>query len=105
MTKVQFGCGPNQLDGWTNLQENEGDITRPLNFADNSVDYILVEHVVEHVTHKQAWRFFEEAYRILKKGGVLRVIVPSVDKIWIYSDEDYRAFISESAPQWFSSMG
>lgn len=103
--KIQFASGGNHLDGWLNLEESNGDMTKPLPFKNDSVAFAFVEHGTEHITHKQAWRFFEEVYRILKKGGVFRVIVPSVDKIWKYSDDSYRAFISEAATQWFAAAG
>ncbi len=100
MTKIQFGSGPNQLEGWINLQENTGDITKPLKFENDSVDYILCEHVLEHVTHQHAWIFLRECHRILKPGGVVRIIVPSIDKIWTRATDDYKTFIHQHLEQW-----
>lgn len=54
------------------------DITKPLPFEDGSVEFILAEHLIEHVTAPEALRFFQEAYRILEVGGVLRVCCPCV---------------------------
>lgn len=61
MKNIQFGSSSNLLDGWINLQEHDGDITKPLAFEDNSIDYVLIEHVVEHVTQKQAYLFFRKS--------------------------------------------
>lgn len=105
MIKVQFGSGENKLEGWQNLQERDADITKRLNFEDNSVDYILAEHVVEHVTPKQAWNFFEECYRILKPDGVVRILVPDVSKILHLADDDYRNFVKEGAKLWYPHAG
>lgn len=103
--KVQFGSGPNQLDGWLNLQEHDGDITKPLNFADDSVDFIFTEHCVEHVTPLQGFCFFKECHRILKPNGVVRVIVPDVKSIWENADSDYINFVGEAMPQWWRAAG
>lgn len=78
--KVQFGSGGNILDGWVN-HDAEVDITKPLPYADNSVDFILAEHCAEHISGPDVLRFFDECRRILKSGGVLRVCVPSLFRV------------------------
>lgn len=111
MTKLQFGCGPNHLDGWTNLEWHQQDITKRLNFADNSVDYILAEHLLEHVTHGEALRFLRECRRILKPfdkdthSGVVRIIVPSVSKIWQLADDHYFSLLQSQALIWWNAAG
>ncbi len=103
--KIQFGSSGNIMDGWLNLQEHDGDITKPLPFKNDSVDFILIEHVLEHVTPLQGFRFLKEARRILKVCGVIRVIVPDVHKIWVRCDTDYLNFIDESMDQWWQAAG
>jgi predicted SAM-dependent methyltransferase len=105
MTKIQFGSGPNKLNGWINLQENDGDITKPLRFGPDSVDFIFLEHVLEHCTPLQGFRFLKEARRVLKVGGVIRVIVPDVVKIWQLADDDYFDFIDKSMDAWWKTAG
>lgn len=92
MKMLNFGCGGNRLSGWDNF-DLEVDISKPLAFADNYADRILAEHVVEHITHQQAWNFFEECKRILKPGGVLRVAVPDVERIWRRITPEYCAAV------------
>jgi predicted SAM-dependent methyltransferase len=92
MRKVQFGCGGNRLSGWENY-DYEVDISKPLPFENDSVDAILAEHVLEHITIHQAWNFIEECYRILKKGGLIRIAVPSVSRIFELADQEYFDFI------------
>lgn len=74
--KVQFGCGSNILEGWEN-HDGEVDITKELPYKENSVDFILIEHCLEHVNCACGMHFLMEARRILKPGGVLRVCVPA----------------------------
>lgn len=92
MRKIQFGCGGNRLHGWENY-DHEVDISKTLPFQNNSVDAILAEHVLEHISIQQAWNFMEECYRILKPEGLLRLAVPCVSKIFKESDEEYYQFI------------
>lgn len=94
MRKVQFGCGGNHLEGWENY-DWEVDITKSLPFADDSIDCILAEHVVEHVSIHDAWNFFEECYRILRKGGIIKIAVPCASQIFRLADQEYFDFVAK----------
>lgn len=90
--KINVGCGDNRPAGWDNY-DSELDISLPLPFRDGSVDFILAEHVVEHVTTQQAWKFFEECKRVLVPGGVLRVAIPDIERIWCNFCPEYGAAV------------
>lgn len=77
---VQFGCGSNRLPDFENW-DSEVDITKNLPYGDNTVDFILIEHCLEHVSGPDALHFCEEAYRILKPGGALRVCMPVLERL------------------------
>ena len=49
-----------------------------LPFNNNSIDNIYTSHFVEHLYRSHAQLFFEEAFRTLKKGGILRISVPDL---------------------------
>ena len=89
MKKLHLGCGPNNLEDWENLDLPEIDITRPLPYADDSVDFVFTEHVIEHVTPQQGWKFFAEARRVLKVGGVLRLAFPDPVRICRHYNKRY----------------
>ncbi|ESY72526.1 hypothetical protein X740_33225 [Mesorhizobium sp. LNHC221B00] len=95
--KLNFGCGTNRLDGWQNF-DAEIDIEKRLPFADDHADFIYAEHVVEHVDYHAALRFFTEARRVLKPGGVIRICVPSLENIWRRGDQEYFDFTRKWAP-------
>lgn len=78
--KVQFGCGGNRLAGWQN-HDSEVDITKRLPYKDAVATFVFIEHCLEHVNGANGFRFMEEAYRILKPDGVLRICVPHLDRI------------------------
>lgn len=93
MRKINFGCGTNRLEGWQNY-DAEVDITKTLPFGNGVADFVFAEHVVEHVTYEQALAFFRECHRILKSGGVVRIAVPSIERVMRHGNEDYFKFAS-----------
>ena len=51
-------------------------ITRRFDYADNSVDVIYSSHTIEHLTYNEGAFVFKESFRVLKPGGIIRIIVP-----------------------------
>jgi len=47
-------------------------------FVDNCADFIYCSHLLEHLTRQQGNNLVKEIYRVLKKGGILRVVVPNL---------------------------
>ncbi len=50
-----------------------------LPFPDESVDYIYSSHLLEHLYKEDAKKLLKEAYRVLKKGGIIRICVPDLE--------------------------
>jgi len=101
MIKLNIGAGGDIKEGWRNMDimfapPDYIDITEPLPFGNDSVDFIYTSHTVEHVTTPDAVFFFSEAYRVLKTGGTIRIAVPSVDKIFDLADEPYLKWHGQS---------
>jgi len=93
---LNLGAGGNQLPPpWRN-HDMDMDLRTPLPFADGTVDLIFAEHCVEHITPTEAWRFFKECRRVLKPGGVLRIAVPSIEKVWAHADGEYLLWMSKA---------
>lgn len=91
MIALNFGCGSNHIPGWRNY-DTDVDISRPLPFADAYANFIFAEHVVEHIEYMQALAFFRECRRVLKPVGVVRIAVPSIEKIWLDGTKEYFQF-------------
>ena len=87
---LNLGSGPRGLDAanWVNVDGFKDtnvhylcDFGRPLPFGSETFDGIFCEHVLEHFTNDNGRKLLIECHRILKKGGVLRVVVPDGKKI------------------------
>lgn len=101
--RVVFGDHWSNHDGWLVLDEDEQDITKPLDFADESVDVIFTEHVLEHISFSDAISFLQEAKRILKSGGVLRIVCPGLEKLMSLDlkDERFKIFFENSITRYW----
>ncbi len=83
-SKLHLGCGAIILPGWLNVDINPGpggvqcDLTKPLRMASATVDYVFNEHFLEHLDRAQGVALLRECYRVLRKGGVLRIITPDL---------------------------
>lgn len=47
-------------------------------WASNSVDCVYASHVFEHLSVRVAENFMSESLRILRPGGILRIVVPDL---------------------------
>lgn len=54
---------------------------RQLPFRDNSIGHILANNLLEHFTPQEAQDALAEWKRVLRPGGILAVMVPSVDTL------------------------
>ena len=86
--KVNLGCGKKIKEGWLNIDlisTGEGvlvyDIKKGLPFPDSSVEEILLQEVIEHLSVDEAKRLAMECYRVLMFGGKLTVTTPDFKKV------------------------
>ena len=56
------------------------DLRKSIPFADASVDAVYHSHVLEHLDRDIVPGFFAEIRRVLRPGGVHRVVVPDLEK-------------------------
>lgn len=95
MKRVSFGAGGCKIEGWRNTDAcypdgpDKIDCTKPLPFADGELDMAYSEMMAEHLTPQQAWLFLDECYRILKPGGLIRIVIPDFGLTWRLKDPDY----------------
>lgn len=57
------------------------DCTKKFPYANDTFDYVCSSHLLEHLYPRQASFCLSEIHRILKKGGIVRVAVPDLDRM------------------------
>jgi predicted SAM-dependent methyltransferase len=89
-TYLNVGCGGRFCKGepWINLDVGSADpAVRPwdvragLPLEANSVDVVYLSHVLEHFAEAAGARLAAECQRVLKPGGIVRVVVPDLEGI------------------------
>lgn len=67
-------------EGWTR-EDIDFDIGRnqALPIADGIAEAIYTSHTIEHVRDESVINLFSESYRVLRKGGALRIVCPDID--------------------------
>ena len=91
MKKLNIGCGRDIKAGWVNLDIYEGkgvdvmhDLNKlPLPFDKDEFDFVLCQDILEHVDYNP---LITDIYRILKKGGTLKIRVPHFTSSINYDD-------------------
>jgi len=54
------------------------DLNKTFPWQNDSVDVIYSSHTLEHLTREKGRIFINECFRVLKKNGVIRIIVPDL---------------------------
>lgn len=57
------------------------DLRRGIPFPDGVFDVVYHSHVLEHFEREDAAPFLRECRRVLKPGGILRVVVPDLEQL------------------------
>lgn len=106
--KLNLGCGSVVLDGWVNVDYAFGariariplfsalnrklrifnmdwnrkihihNLKKKFPWKDSTVDVVYSSHTLEHFSRQEGRIFLEECYRVLRKGGLLRIVVPDL---------------------------
>lgn len=94
---LYVGCGNHRIKGFTHVEINPGkkfkkgdnvghpdimaDITERIPLPSGSVSLIFSRATLEHLTYRELINHFLECHRLLKKNGVVRMVVPDLSAI------------------------
>jgi SAM-dependent methyltransferase len=85
---VNLGCGDIFHPSWGNYDLNPSskdikriDLQRALPFASKSLAAIYSSHVFEHLPRGDVPRFLRECARVLRRGGIIRLVVPDLEGV------------------------
>lgn len=86
MNLLNIGCGGHFHAAWTNIDlvstsphVRAYDLRKGLPYPEASFDACYTSHVLEHLTPQHAKGSLQEQFRVLKQGGVVRVVVPDLE--------------------------
>lgn len=107
MTRVNLGSGQRRLPGYVNVDivSRAGQVPDVLDdarslgkFDDGSVEEIVLCHVLEHFVLPEAVRVISACHRVLRTGGVLKIIIPDMRALsqrWLAGMiDDYIFFVN-----------
>lgn len=107
--KLNLGCGNQIARGWINVDYSLGgmlakiplfftlnkrfkffnlswsseilihDLTKTFPWSNETVDEIYSSHTLEHLNKNQGRHFLKECHRVLKKDGIIRIVVPDLN--------------------------
>ena len=124
--KLDLGCGQRVTEGFKGVDIVEGadveyvvDLFQyPWPFEDKSVREVVSNHLVEHIPHYRPeyegvdgfWMFFNELYRICRKGAKITISCPYAKGDRGFWDPSHTRYIHEMNfyylnPEWLAANG
>lgn len=103
---VNVGCGRVWHRDWINLDHRPSapevrafDLRKPLPFGDDTVDAVYASHVLEHLDPAEGRRLLAECRRILKPGGIARIVVPDFEELCRFYLQRLSAVVDRSGAE------
>jgi predicted SAM-dependent methyltransferase len=85
---LNLGCGTFINEDWVNVDFSSSndkvvvcDLSRGVPFLTDTFDAVYHSHLLEHFHKRDAISFLKECFRVLKPGGILRIVVPDLEGI------------------------
>jgi predicted SAM-dependent methyltransferase len=96
---LNVGCGNKYHKDWINIDmySNNSDVIscnllNGIPFHDEKFEILYHSQVLEHFPKEKAFDFMKECYRVLKKNGTIRVVVPDLENIV----NEYKKYLNEN---------
>lgn len=113
--RLHIGCGERLLPGWVNadcVARKPGVLTdldlTALPYPDHSVEEILAEHVLEHLSFAEEALVWPEMARVLRLGGTLTLEVPDFEWVcatFLAAKDEWRDFYITGHPDHYAGCG
>jgi predicted SAM-dependent methyltransferase len=87
MKMLNIGCGATCHPEWVNIDLGVGsdvichDVTNGLPFPCDMFGVVYHSHLLEHIPIENSLPFMKECFRVLKSGGIIRILVPDLEQI------------------------
>lgn len=120
---LNLGCGTRTHEAWVNIDYSlkatlkglwfvrpfvstpnpvnyiNHDLRRGIPFPDETADVVYASHVLEHLERRYALPFVTEIHRILKPNGIIRLVVPDLERAVIAYLETLQALRLDAGSQ------
>ncbi len=96
--KLHIGCGANHLEGWLNTElcphgrEIFLNATEAFPLPSGTFAFVYSEHMIEHIPYAQVRAMVGECFRILRPGGVIRLVTPNLAFLTTLLESDLTPF-------------
>ncbi len=115
LIRLHIGCGECVLPGWVNADRvarargvaTDIELTA-LPYRSASVEEILAEHVLEHLSFAEEARAWPEMARVLRPGGRLTLEVPDFEWVcaaFLAANDEWRDFYAVGHPDHYAGCG
>lgn len=88
MRYLNLGCGSQFHPDWTNIDITSSspyiqahDLRQGIPYSDDTFEVVYHSHLLEHFPKHGALGFMRECYRVLTPGGIIRVVVPDLERM------------------------
>jgi SAM-dependent methyltransferase len=106
MNYLNLGCGRRFHPDWENVDFQRTapnvrahDLRKGVPYPDAAFDVVYHSHLLEHFSKESAPVFLRECHRVLKPGGIIRIVVPDLEAIVrLYLEALEKA--SRGIPEW-----
>ena len=85
---LNLGCGARFHQDWVNVSFTStgrgviaANLCKGIPFPEETFDLVYHSHLLEHFSKVDAPKFLHECYRVLRPGGIIRVVVPDLEAI------------------------
>ena len=113
--RLHIGCGTNALPGWINIDQvaraagvsTDLDVTA-LPYGDGTVDAVLAEHMLEHLSFADEALVWREIARVLRPGGTFTLEVPDFEWVcttFLAANDEWRDFYTVGAVDHYAGCG
>jgi SAM-dependent methyltransferase len=101
--RLHLGCGPVHIPGFVNIDIAPApmamNVLWGMPFEDGQAEIVYLSHLLEHLFYpRDVMALLKELFRVLKPGGMIRVVVPDMARcVQAYQAQDHAFFDARRA--------
>lgn len=100
-SKLNIGSGDEYREGWINLDIDPQwksdilcDIEKGIPLKDNSIDFVFIKHVLEHIDPRKQAFIMSEIHRVCKNNAKIVIYVPYFSCSITYKTIDHISYMT-----------